>query len=153
MTNHEEMRMEEYREHSLGEARTTAAHLVATGSLEGRVRLDVLSARGPEERRAAVLAASVDEYLERYPEESERVEAILAELQQSTETEPESAARGIEEMRAQLISLAAVDGAANRAPAATARLRDNLDEYLATIEGLETSRARVVTEPYGARSA
>jgi hypothetical protein len=122
----------------LGPARTAAARLVAGGRLDGEVRLDELAAGGLEARRIALAAAQVDAYLARHPEEAQRVAGEIEDLRKKEGAA--EAARARDELRVRLASLAAIDAVALQAPAADARLRKDLADYLVSIEGLTASR-------------
>jgi ParB-like chromosome segregation protein Spo0J len=117
-------------------ARRAAARLVTGATPDTEVDLDELAASSRAARRLAATAAAVDAYLDRDPEQAARLEAAVHEAWQAAGQDPGRFAQTTSELRAQVITLATVDTASQEAPAAVARLRADLAEYLATVEGL-----------------
>jgi hypothetical protein len=91
---------------------------------------------GRERQRVAAQVRAVQTYLERYPAERQRIDAMIRDGWAEASQDRTRFAFLAAQVRAHMVSTATLDQVDRALPAAAARLRDDLDDYLATIEGL-----------------
>jgi len=86
-------------------------------------------------------SAAIDAYLEHHPQESRRLDAVLSRARLAAGQDAARLADLTAQVRGHLISIANLDHAEQAAPSAATRLRQDLSEYLLTIEGLRAPAA------------
>jgi len=122
-----------------GVARSASARLVAGAPPDAEVRLDELAAGGSRAIQVASAAAAVDDYLQRNAAEAERFDGEVRALWEKSGEQAGVFAQLAAGLRVHLVALANIDMATREAPGAAARLREDLAEYLAKVEGVNSS--------------